>query len=180
MGIDTQDAFIDALATLSEEKNIEQITVKDLAAEVGVSSQTFYNYYKDKYDLLECAYRKRVGVLLDEYLRDRCTWGEFMHEYLKSFRQNARFIREAYSYINGQGGYRILTTSYLVVQIEKHIAIKKGLMRLSDEDHITLVHYFGGNTYIIESWLRTEMKVSEEVLTKVLVDAVPESLKRYF
>ena len=180
MGIDTQDAFIDALAALSEEKNIEQITVKDLAAEVGVSSQTFYNYYKDKYDLLGCAYKKRVGALLDEYLRDRCTWGEFMLEYLKSFRQRARFIRDAYSHINGQGSYRLLSTSYLVVQIEKHIAMKKDLPRLTDEDHITLVHYFGGNTYIIENWLRTDMMASEEFLAKILVDAVPESLKRYF
>jgi AcrR family transcriptional regulator len=47
----TRDILGDALTTLMQEKNFEEITVQDLLDRAGVGRSTFYVHYRDKQDL---------------------------------------------------------------------------------------------------------------------------------
>ena len=60
------------------------------------------------------------------------------------------------------------------------IAKKKGIEKLSEEDHFAITMYFGGMTYIIEAWLGYGMINQEEFMARAMVKALPESLKEYF
>jgi AcrR family transcriptional regulator len=46
-------AFTSAMAGLASEKPFEEITVQELCAKAGYPRATFYNYFDDKYDLLD-------------------------------------------------------------------------------------------------------------------------------
>ena len=49
----TQRSIINALIELRSKKNLEKITVKELAERAEINKATFYQHYKDIYDLSE-------------------------------------------------------------------------------------------------------------------------------
>lgn len=51
--IRTRRMIIDAFTLLMEEKGFEAITVSDLTEKADINRGTFYQHYKDKYDLME-------------------------------------------------------------------------------------------------------------------------------
>ena len=62
MALDIEGIIIDTLLDLVENKGVplERITVKQLLEASGVSRQTFYNHFLDKYDLIAKAYDRRI------------------------------------------------------------------------------------------------------------------------
>jgi AcrR family transcriptional regulator len=49
----TQKAFIDAFCYFYKEKPIEKITIQEISSRAGYNRCTFYQYFKDTYDLLD-------------------------------------------------------------------------------------------------------------------------------
>ena len=48
----TRNRFIDSLKQLMEKKPLDKITVKEIVETSGMTRQTFYRNFKDKYDLV--------------------------------------------------------------------------------------------------------------------------------
>lgn len=64
----TKSAIKNALLHLLEEKNIDEISIKELAATADINRKTFYNHYTDLNDVfheLENEYVNRIFSLLD-------------------------------------------------------------------------------------------------------------------
>lgn len=49
----TRTMIQSSMVTLLQIKDFHQITIQDIATEALINRQTFYNYYQDKYDLIE-------------------------------------------------------------------------------------------------------------------------------
>ena len=49
----TKEALLNALLTLVMQKSFDEITVSNIIQLSGYSRTTFYNYYEDKYDMIE-------------------------------------------------------------------------------------------------------------------------------
>ena len=79
---DTRRALMESLVNLCKKRDIEQITVKEISAEAGVTPQTFYHYYRDKYELVLGTFRCRVGSVVQEYLDGKISWEETLLEYI--------------------------------------------------------------------------------------------------
>lgn len=67
---DSKRLLADALTGLMECKPLDQVRVAEIASAAGVSKQTFYHHFSDKYHLMECCFRdmfaapfKRMGRL---------------------------------------------------------------------------------------------------------------------
>ena len=67
---DSKRLLADALTGLMECKPLDQVRVAEIASAAGVSKQTFYHHFSDKYHLMECCFRdmfaapfKRMGTL---------------------------------------------------------------------------------------------------------------------
>ena len=59
----TKQNIIDAFWTLYCEKRIEQITVRDITSKAGYNRGTFYEYFTDVYDVLECIENSLIPTL---------------------------------------------------------------------------------------------------------------------
>lgn len=66
MALNIKDLIADALLRLCEKKDLRKITIADLQALSGVSRQTFYNHFRDKYDLIQYVYQHRVISFFDD------------------------------------------------------------------------------------------------------------------
>lgn len=60
----TKKALRQSLFKLLEEKNINQITVTELAADADINRSTFYIYYDDVYDMMDKIQEEIYNVLL--------------------------------------------------------------------------------------------------------------------
>ena len=67
---DSKRLLADALTGLMECKPLDQVRVAEIAAAAGVSKQTFYHHFSDKYHLMEYCFRdmfaapfERMGTL---------------------------------------------------------------------------------------------------------------------
>lgn len=63
MAIDVKSIIADAFLHLCRERNLSKITIADIQVASGVSRQTFYNHFKDKFDLIRYVYDSRVIAL---------------------------------------------------------------------------------------------------------------------
>ena len=57
----TYALIADAFKRLVEKKDFNKITVKMIAAESGIMRSTFYNYFQDKYEILEWIVKSEIS-----------------------------------------------------------------------------------------------------------------------
>lgn len=60
MAIDVKALIENATLELCEEKHLSKISINDIQKKSGVSRQTFYNYFRDKNDLIQNIYLDRI------------------------------------------------------------------------------------------------------------------------
>ena len=59
----TKKVIIDSFKELASKKNVSDITVKEITDKCGLKRQTFYNHFKDKYDLRDKLIAHKAGQL---------------------------------------------------------------------------------------------------------------------
>lgn len=65
--IHVKNAFSDALKRLMKKRSLDNITVKEIVEVSGFSHRTFYNYFKDKDDLLTWIFTSEVIALATDF-----------------------------------------------------------------------------------------------------------------
>lgn len=65
----TKDRIVDALEGLLEDRSIDDVKTKEIIERSGISKQTFYYYYRDKYDVAESSYLRMYDKTLGRISR---------------------------------------------------------------------------------------------------------------
>ncbi len=69
----SREALLTAAASLFAEKKISEVGVREIAAEAGVTTGTFYHYFTGKDDILDKVYRnhdENMGRILHEWAQE--------------------------------------------------------------------------------------------------------------
>ena len=83
------------LKELMNEKPLTKITVQDLTKKCGISRQTFYNNFKDIYDLVECIYLKEVVTPIERgKIYDK--WQDALTSIFQYISENHVFVLNTY------------------------------------------------------------------------------------
>lgn len=115
-----RDVIADTMLELLETKPIESITVSSIIKETEISSRTFYNHFRDKYDV--CNY------IYDRILDQHCWYQDGNRCALNSFFENlTHAVRKEYFHF-------FLNTTFYHGQnsLEEHI-IERGIHDLTDQ-----------------------------------------------
>lgn len=64
-----KDRIAAAFLTLIKQKNVDKISVKDLAEHCQISRQTFYYHYQDILEVVEWIFHRRMEDLLAKSLQ---------------------------------------------------------------------------------------------------------------
>ena len=72
----TKELLAESLKELSKFKAVDKITIKELTKNCGLTSPTFYNHFRDKYDLMAWIYNQRVEASMKNFAISR---GEHSH-----------------------------------------------------------------------------------------------------
>lgn len=92
----TKQTFIQVFCEFYMERPIEKITVKEISARAGYSRTTFYNYFKDPYDLLEYVENEFISHMQKEMvnnIRNDRTLGDFIVLFMDMIRSQELYSR---------------------------------------------------------------------------------------
>lgn len=66
----TKQAIVTSMKELVSEKPFDKISVIEIAKRCGINRNTFYYYFKDKYDVLEWIFRTEIETILAPCLKE--------------------------------------------------------------------------------------------------------------
>lgn len=93
----TRNIFIQVFCEFYETRPIEKITVKEITERAGYSRATFYNYFKDTYDLMQYIEDNFINHVLSS-INKNINCDNYFDNFILSF-TNAVTSKETYGFI---------------------------------------------------------------------------------
>lgn len=122
----TKNLLAESLKDLSRFKPIDKITIKELTKNCGLTSPTFYNHFRDKYDLIAWIYNQKVEASLENFGRGDsledviCKWLEIILE-------DEDFYVNLLKNAVGQNSFRYTTTDHAINLLGEWIKTRHGM-----------------------------------------------------
>jgi len=170
----TKKAFADSLKELMKKKSFEKISVFDITENCGLTRQTFYYHFQDKYELVNWIYYNEV---ITEVIKDRTfeNWSDGFFDMLTIMKSEQHFYENALK-ISGQNSfqdYLFLVSRELFLELIDRITMDK---EIEDEDKEFIAEFFSfGIVGMISKWAKEGMKQTPFILTKRLKHLVEDS-----
>ena len=98
----TKELIADSFIELSQEKNINKITIKNIVDNCELTPTTFYNHFKDKYDLIVWIYSAAVEKIMNKIDGENYFWKNTLSDGINFFLENKNFFppREEFFFAN--------------------------------------------------------------------------------
>ena len=177
---DTKEKILQSFREIARDCPIDKITVKQIAEKSGVTTQTFYNHFADKYDLVTWAYKERLDRIFDLYNKGKIDWKGFLFEYIGSYRKNSRYILNAFKNTHGHDSYAVNSADYLYIKMLKELKEKRKLDVVPKEISMICLMYVCGVTNIIAKWLEDGAVLTDEQMVNILYEGLPGKLRNYY
>lgn len=165
--------LISTFKTLAREKPLSKITVSDIAAASSLSRQTFYLYFIDKYDIACSMYHSEIHDIINTYNQEK----DFVHltaSVMHLMKEDSILYKNLLNDIEGQNSF----FSYWLNFNESYM--KQYVGKLSFELEIAITMYCYGSMMGIYHWIFKDVKESEEIIAKIIVENMPAILKTYY
>lgn len=173
----TKYKLADSIKECMKTTPVDRITVKDIVEGCGLTRQTFYRNFKDKYDLINWYFDKLVLQAFRQIGMGN-TVGESLTQKFDFIRSEKEFFTEAFR----SDDYNSVKEHdfELILQFYKNLIARKTSRPLGEELDFLLEMYCRGSVYMTEKWVLGGMKDSSKKLSDTLVDAMPPKLADVF
>lgn len=164
-GMRTKKALGRALMYLCVEKQFNKINVVDVTESCGLSRQTFYYHFSDKYALLEWVYDQHaLHYLFEAITLDN--WQEQVYFMLKKMKQEPKFymrtVREDPTVLERRFGE--LTQELFLILFDK-----EKVTSICSQDRLFYAEFFSyGCCGVLLKWIRGGMNESAWTITEQL------------
>lgn len=157
--------------------SVDNITVKQITENCGVTRQTFYRNFMDKFDLINWYFDKLL-VKSFEHMGMGKTVYEALVKKFTYIQEEHIFFAAAFRY-DSQNSLRQHDFELILEFYEKLIYEKTGEM--PDRNiHYILEMYCQSSIYMTVKWVLTEMKCTPRGLAEILIDGMPGKLSKLF
>ena len=159
-----------AFKGLASSKSIERITVGQIVEAAGISKQTFYKYFKDKFDVAQ---------------------GFFLWDHASHVNENDGFIKRQMDHLTmleeNQSVYKsIMRNSYLsdsfmnrrFEYILDDLINKIGAYNINEETMLELRVILTGTEKLFEYWVMDGCRIKKETIVNVFINVIPDNLKK--
>ena len=177
--MDTRMLIGDALEYLLQgDTHIDSLAASAIIKQAGVSKQTFYNHFKDKYDVLEYQYCRISEPTFGRVGEEGYTWTQFMRERLAFMREKDAFYRNSRSLENPNGlreiDHRLQKEAYLTYLAHRGADI-------TDEGVLFSADLFvRGALSKVDVWRKSGKPIPEDDLIELYRQALPQNIAHYF
>ena len=176
----TKELFAESLKELAVSKNISKITVKEISANCGFTSKTFYNHFQDKYALIEWIYSTAAEKIFNKMDGENYTWNNTLTDGLNYFLENKKFLRNLVMNTGGQDSFVNYLANFSVKIFSDYIKRTQNLKELSPELEIFIKIYCYGIVCTLCEILIAPLPLPAEEFVKLLEKSLPAPLKKFF
>lgn len=174
--ITTKEYLAESLVELMQNKSLKSITIKDIAKNCHLTSTTFYNHFKDKYDLLSWLYHTRIGYYINQ-INETYDWYNAALDSLIYIKRNRAFFQNALKNSNGQNSFKEATfncnlKAALKIILDVNPAFSEDLVNV-----FALKLYFYGVMEMISEIILSGQEFEPMDITKKLMASMPEKAR---
>ena len=168
--------MVEAIGRCMKGQPVENITVDQIAREAGLSRQTFYRHFKDKYDLINWYFDE---LLLESF--DQMGSGRTVREGLQ---RKFTFIEKEHLFFyaafkNDEQNNLKQHDFEMILDFYRNLVKEKG-GKLTGQDDSLLEMYCQASVYMTVKWVLNNMPSSEKTLANLMIDAMPPKLRELF
>ena len=156
---------------------VENITVKQITEECGLTRQTFYRNFLDKYDLINWYFDKLL-VKSFEHMGEGKTVYDALVKKFTYIQEEQTFFAAAFRY-DEQNSLRQHDFELILAFYENLIQEKTGC-KMKEEMHDLLEMYCRSSVYMTVKWVLGKKMAAPEGLAELMVEAMPVKLKELF
>ncbi len=173
----TKYRLAQAMKICMKDKPVDRITVQQIADVCGVTRQTFYRNFLDKYDLINWYFDK---LLMESFahMGSGRTILEGLERKFAYIREERVFFTAAFA--SDQQNCLKEHDYSLIVQFYTEQIQKKTGRAPEEEIRFLLEMYCRGSIYMTVKWVLAGMRESPEKMARSLVDAMPAKLADLF
>lgn len=167
----------DAMKSCMKKAPVEKITVKEITEECGVTRQTFYRNFQDKYDLINWYFDKLL-LKSFEHMGEGTTVYDGLVKKFEYLKEEHLFFAAAFR-SDDQNSLKEHDFE-LILEFYSNLIFQKTGRRPDAETSFLLEMYCRGSIYMTVKWLLGGMKFPPAQLAKQLVLGMPEKLVQLF
>ncbi len=169
----SKDALASAFRTLLQKKPFSKISIEEITTAAGLSRQTFYRNFYDKYDALSYLYAKDTMPTIEEYGND-----------IRSVAVGVLAYFKEHDYIYKEIGCDFsVPNAFLTFWVQynfDYMALHIGKRKMNKEVDLALRMFVHGCYYIHYQYMMNNIKGSPEEIGQLIIDNMPDILKPYF
>lgn len=172
----TKDLLAESLKDLAQVKSVDKITVKELTRNCGLTAPTFYNHFRDKYELMAWIYNQRVETSLKN-LGNGDSFEDVICKWMEIVREDEKFYMNLLKNAVGQNSFRYATNDHAIKLIVEWIKARHGMNELPLEVCFCLKFFMRGVSELVNDWCLGQSESTPREMAKLFVSAMSVPLK---
>lgn len=173
----TKQLLAASLIELAGKKSVDKISVKEIVANCGMTTTTFYNHFADKYVLLASIYNKEIEPAFSQ-LGNKISWRDALRIFCTTLSDRQSFFLNALKNTSGQTSFRYATNDYAIDLLRERLRILGKEDELPIEIDFLAKYYMRSISEMIQDWFIGGQKIPLDNFIELLVLAMPEPLKK--
>ena len=162
------------LKTLVRSEPLDKITVKEITQAAGVSRQTFYRCFLDKYDLVNWYFKRLVDQSFQE-MGVSLTLREGLRNKFRFIQAEADFFACAFG---SDDANSLMRYDYdYIYRFYSDIITRKTHRPLEPDIAFLLEMYCRGSIEMTARWVMRGMELQPEKMVELLIEAMPSRLE---
>lgn len=176
--IKTKEIFAQSLKNLSEKKSFEKITLKDILYESHLTKTTFYNHFRDKYDLAAWIYSTDAEKIMRKVDFKNYTWKNTLADWIIYSIENKNFLKNLILNTSGQDSFINYIANVNTKIMSDYIKCSQKIKNLPTDIEISVKVYCYGTACTLCEMILKDFPIPAEDLIKFLENALPEPIKK--
>ena len=176
-GENTKYKLARAMKECMKVTSVENITVKQITEKCGLTRQTFYRNYQDKYDLINWYFDKLLAKSFEHMGQGRTVYDALVKKFTY-IQEEQTFFAAAFRY-DEQNSLRQHDFELILEFYETIICEKTGKIP-GENIQFLLEMYCQSSIYMTIRWVTGELTCTPEKLALLLVDGMPGKLAEIF
>lgn len=172
--VNVRDLLFEALRATGRNVTFDKITVKQICENAGVSTRTFYNHFRDKYDLASWGYAHGLKATL---AKSGPTFSDQQLASLKVVAEHGSYLNSLFETTHGVDSFR-----RALREANREIYSARALETIgrtfNQQEIFTLDVYLGGLCEAYIAWWREGMVIPPEELAQWAEQGIPEIIRR--
>lgn len=170
----TRNLFIQVFCDFYKNKPIEKITVKEIAEKAGYSRATFYNYFKDPYDLMQFIEDEFITHIINS-IKLNVSSDNFFENFINNF-SLALSSKNTHEFLLFTNPYN---TSFINRFKAKIIPVLMEILNIPQNDKsaiYVLEFYIPGIISIFSRWSQNKNEFSTDELANLIKTILDEGI----